>query len=429
MKNNLIILSLLFIATLLWQCGNDGDPQPDTPAPTIASFTPTSGGVGATVTITGTNFSTTAASNVVKFNGKTATVTSATATSIITTVPTGTTTGKITVEVAGKTATSASDFTFLRYTTVSIFAGGATGIGSIDGIGTAAKFDNPYSIAKDSQGNLFVTDNSSHVIRKITPAGVVTTFAGTSGQAGDTNGTGAAARFRGLTGICIDASNNLYVAENLAHRIRKITPEGVVTTFAGSIDGTSGDLDATGTAARFNYPIGVAIDSQNNLYVADDINNKIRKISSTGVVTTLASSISSRFLFVSPQNVLYHATSGGINTMNTNTGASTLLAGSNSVNFYLDGIGENARFAGVRAMSMDTEGNLYVIDSGNYRIRKITPAGVVTTLAGNNTEATINGAIEQASFDSLIGIVVDRPSNTIYVTQGSGGFNLIRKID
>ncbi|TAD93715.1 MAG: hypothetical protein EAY75_00830, partial [Bacteroidetes bacterium] len=401
--------------------------KPNETAPTIASFTPASGGIGATVTITGTNFSTTASSNVVKFNGTAAIVTSATATSIVTTVPVGTTTGKITVEVAGKTATSASDFTFIRYTAVSTLAGGGTG--SADGTGTAARFSEAYQIVTDSQGNCFVTDNSNSTIRKITPQGVVTTFAGTVGQTGNTDGTGAAARFNSPSYMCIDASNNLYVVDFTAHRIRKITPTGEVTTFAGSTSGTSGDVDATGTNARFNNIRGMTIDTQGTLYVMDGTNKKIRKITPAGVVTTMLSNFNTvatvNALHMTSQNILYIGMNINIGIVNQTNGTVTTLAGGNSTGFA-DGTGTNARFALVASIGTDSDGNLYVADQNNNRIRKITPAGVVSTFAGTGTAGLTNGAVAQATFTNVSGISVT--NNSIYVVERSPA-NIIRKIE
>ena len=167
--------------------------------------------------------------------------------------------------------------------TITLFAGSLSSSGSIDGVGSDAKFDEPVGITIDSSGNLFVADNGNNLIRKITPDGNVTTFAG-SGESASTDGTGTAAAFKSPYGIGIDSSDNLYVTDALSHKIRKITPEGVVTTFAGS--GSQGSTDGVGTAASFYYPYDVQVDSSDNLYVADTGNNKIRKILPDGTVST-----------------------------------------------------------------------------------------------------------------------------------------------
>ncbi len=160
--------------------------------------------------------------------------------------------------------------------TVTTFAGAARAYGSDDGTGSAARFKNPSGIAIDAFGNLFVTDSGNHTIRKITPAGVVTTLAGSPGNAGTSDGSGTQARFNGPTGIAVDSFGNIYVADTENHAIRKVSPVGAVTTVAGTI-GVSGSTDGTGTGAQFNEPYGIAIDSSGALYIADTTNDTIRR--------------------------------------------------------------------------------------------------------------------------------------------------------
>ena len=162
---------------------------------------------------------------------------------------------------------------------VSTLAGSGTQ-GSANGSGTGASFGLMTGVAVDSSGNLYVADTSNFLIRKITPAGFVTTFAGT-GSSGSADGTGTAASFKVPVGVAVDSSGNVYVVDAGTLSIRKITPAGVVTTFAGS--GTSGVADGTGTAASFNGPMGIAVDSSGNLYVPDMINSLMRKITPAGV--------------------------------------------------------------------------------------------------------------------------------------------------
>ena len=147
--------------------------------------------------------------------------------------------------------------------------------------------DLPYGVAVDSAGNVYVADYANYTIRKMTPAGVVTTLAGSPGQSGSSDGTGSNARFYYPSGVAVDSTGNVYVADNYNSTIRKVTPAGVVTTLAGSPRQT-GTNDGVGSNARFNSPYGVAVDSAGNVYVADTGNSTIRKVTPAGVVTTLA---------------------------------------------------------------------------------------------------------------------------------------------
>lgn len=237
-------------------------------------------------------------------------------------------------------------------------------------------------IAADAAGNLYVADMLAHVIRKITPAGVVTTFAGSEGVAGHADGTGVAASFNNPNTLAVDASGNIYVADSSNNMVRKITPAGVVSTLAGSI--TQGSADGTGSAARFWGPSGVAVDASGNVYVSDGTNNLIRKITSAGVVTTIAGS--------------------------TTSGAS-------------DGQGAAASFNFPRGIALDATGNLYIADFSNYMVRKITPAGLVTTLAGSTTQGSANGTGTAATFSGPHGITLDANGN-LYVTDSE----MVRKI-
>ena len=261
---------------------------------------------------------------------------------------------------------------------------GRSPAGSVDGTGGNALFNVPTSIAVNSSGTLYVTDSQNYVIRRITPAGVVITFAGNAGSFGSTNGMGSAARFGAPQGAAIDSVGNVYVADTFNHTIRMITPGGVVTTLAG-LAGNFGNADGTGSAARFNSPRGVAVDSAGTVYVADTGNSRIRKITAGGVVTTLAGSI---------------------------PGA-------------VDGTGPAARFNQPRGIAVDGTGNLYVADTGNHTIRKITAGAVVTTLAGAGTVGSNDGTGSAAQFSSPQGVAVDS-AGTLYVADTNN--NMIRQV-
>ena len=269
--------------------------------------------------------------------------------------------------------------------------------GSIDGTGSAARFSGPQGVAVDSAGNVYVGDTGNHTIRKITPAGVVSTLAGSPSLIGSIDGTGSAARFNIPIGVAVDAAGNVYVGDTSNHTIRKISPAGVVSTLAG-LAGNPGIADGTGSAANFNQPFGVAADAAGNVYVADSTNRTIRMITPAGVVSTLAGSATlsgstdgtgSAALFRIPQGVavngagVVYVGDTGNDTIRAITPAAVVstLAGLALNGGSTDGTGSFARFNQPQGVAVDAAGNVYVADRFNNSIRKVTPAGVVTTFA------------------------------------------------
>jgi hypothetical protein len=360
----------------------------------------------------------------------------------------------------GLSAAAQSDYSEVyTFTTIA----GIALTGSVDGVGSEALFSFPFSVAVDSAGNLYVADEGNDTIRKITPAGVVTTLAGFPGTSGSADGTNSAARFNSPRGVAVDANGNLYVADSLNNTIRKMTPAGanwVVTTLAG-LAGNPGSVDGAGANARFSEPVGVAVDSAGNVYVADSLNlsfgsglpnNTIREVTPAGTVTTLAGSagnsgstdgVGANALFNEPQGVavdnagnVYVADTenemirkmtpvhGTTNWMVTTIAGSPFYYGSN------DGEGTNALFHNPTSVAVDSAGNLYVADQENDTIREVTPVGVtweVTTLAGEvDVSGFGNGTGTNAQFDSPSGVAVDSSEN-VYVADG-GNF-VIREIN
>jgi len=324
---------------------------------------------------------------------------------------------------------------------VTTLAGTAGMKGSADGTGAAARFYGPAGVAVDSVGNVYVADYFNSTIRKVTAAGVVTTMAGTAGMNGSADGTGAAARFSGPSGVAVDSAGNVYVADLANSTIRKVTAAGVVTTMAGTA-GMNGSADGTGAAARFSFPNGVAVDSAGNVYVADTANSTIRTVTAAGVVTTTAGSVGmngstngtgavARFdlptgVAVDSVDNVYVADQGN-STIRTVTAAGvvTTLAGTAGMPGSADGTGAVARFNSPAGVAVDSAGNVYVADRDNSTIRKVTTAGVVTTLAGAAGTGSADGTGAAARFDLPNGVAVDGAGNVYVADQGN---ETIRKV-
>ncbi|HUB67132.1 MAG TPA: NHL repeat-containing protein [Candidatus Methylacidiphilales bacterium] len=258
--------------------------------------------------------------------------------------------------------------------------------------GDLAQLSLPNAIAIDGHDNIYVADTDGHIIRKITPDGMVKTLAGVPYNAGFSDGMGSQARFNYPYGIAVSRDGTVYVADTNNQVIRKITPDGMVKTIAGRL-GIKGGSDGPGHSASFNRPFGLAVDDHGNVYVADASNCAIRKITPDGTVTTFAGKASE--------------------TKKPNAGST-------------DGKGDAARFAYPSSLATDHQGNIYVVDTNNYLVRKITPDGVVTTLAGNKGKfGSSDGKGAAAEFNCAIGIAVDDSGN-LYV--GDAGNYLVRKI-
>ena len=305
--------------------------------------------------------------------------------------------------------------------------------------GTAATFRMPYQIALDPAGNLYVADYNNNMIRKITPNGEVTTLAG-SGAEGSADGRGTEASFKNPGGVAVDSRGNVYVADTQNVLIRKITPDGRVTTLAGSK--SQGSSDGKGAEASFRFPTQLAVDSQGNVYVTDGANCLIRKISPDGLVTTLAGSgaqgsadgIGRKASFYFPEGIAVDA-AGNLYVSDednqlirkiTPEGDVTTLAGRWGHVGSKNGESLKATFNSPNGLALDPTGNIYVCDQNNNLIRKVTPKGLVSTLAGQAEETGCdNGPSLQATFNSPSGIAVDSRGN-VYVADSQN--NVIRKI-
>lgn len=329
---------------------------------------------------------------------------------------------------------------------------GANGThGAIDGVGTAARFGNPTSVAVDAAGNVYVADKQNRTLRMIDPTGRVTTLAGLAGSGGTTDGRGTAARFLAPTGVAVDALGQVYVADSDAHTVRRVFASGLVSTFAGAAR-EYGSTDGLGAAARFGIdtasdvyreespnPGSVAVDQHGNTYVADVSNHTIRKITAAGAVTTLAGAAgvpgsadgrgaAAQFNF--PSGVAVNSlgqvfvadTGDGTVRKITPAGFVSTLAGAAGVyptGSSVDGVGSAARFHYPHAVAVDNAGNVFVTDSQDNLVRKITAGGAVSTFAGSGAAQTIDGVGRVAALNQPGGITIDSAGN-LYVAEWSG---------
>jgi hypothetical protein len=323
--------------------GNPGNPDNPNNGSTLAitSVSPDKAENG-TITITGTGFNNTASLNGVQFGALTASIVSATTTQLVVNLPADLPQGDhdITVFANNKFVTKTKAFHLISWR-VSTFAG-TGGSGGVNGPGTTATFQWPAGMVLDNSGNIYVTDLNR--IRKITPQGDVSTVAGSAGS-GSIDANGVNARFSSVTSIVLDAAGNLYVADQMNFTIRKIAPNGDVTTIAGKA-GEFGNVNGIGANARFSMPYGLAINNAGTHLVVGDLNNHvIRQIElATNNVTTIAG---------------------------------------NGQQTSLDGKGLQAGIPGPGSMVYDRDGNLFITEKGGGKVRKMAPDGTITTIGGS----------------------------------------------
>jgi sugar lactone lactonase YvrE len=314
--------------------------------------------------------------------------------------------------------------------------------GTADGPVASARFGAAmYGIAVDAAGNVFVSDTENHTIRVISPAGAVSTLAGRAEQAGSADGTGTDARFNSPRGIALDAAGNVVVADSGNHTIRRVTPAGVVTTLAGGA-GAPGLANAVGTDARFTGPHGVALDPAQNVYVADAGNSVIRRIAPDGTVITLAGGSprghadgdGALARFRNPFSIAWAAASGDLvvgDTFNFTLrrvsllGSVTTIAGTPPGTGTADGAPGIGRLDGPTRMARGPDGTIFIADRQNFAVRALSPAGTLTTLAGlPGVPGVDDGTGSAARFLSVNGIAVDA-SGVVYVTDEQ----VVRRID
>ncbi len=424
----------IFLAVLL-SCKTE-EPPPVLSTPTLTDITPNVGTWNDIVFINGENFGVDATIVDVTFKDSAAVVRRVSNNQMEVIVPEEAGTGPLTITIGEHVFTSI-DFTYetfvLSGTIVSTTAGSSQGL--TDGPADKAKFKFLQGVATDQAGNIFVADMDNHRIRKISTDGEVSTFAGS--EEGLEDGIGSAAKFKYPGDIVIDAFDNVYVADMNNHCIRKISPEGEVITMAGT--GFPGVDDGPGISATFSKPVRLTIDADGNLFVVGYTGHRVRKVTPEGVVSTIAGSspgyedgTGSEAKFFGPHGIAMDSEGnlyvGEYNNHTirkvTQAGVVSTLAGSNSIGDE-DGTGASAKFNAPAGVAIDLDGNILVCDVNNHKIRMITPEGIVTTVAGIGNGYS-DGTEEDAKFNLPIGITV-HTDGTIYVGDRSN--NKVRKIE
>lgn len=302
-----------------------------------------------------------------------------------------------------------------------------------------ALFNAPSGIATDTIGNVFVTDSYNNVIRRISTSGTVTTYGGND-TAGYRNGADSVAEFRTPLGVCTDKAGNVYVADTYNNVIRKISTSGKVTTYAGN--DTLGYRDGADSIAEFSYPVGLVADSAGNIYVTDNGNNVVRKISNTGMVTTVAGSGQPGYkngatdtceflglygIVLDDSNNIYVTEYLNNDVRKISKGMVTTYAGYDSVITPLglrNGKSDSAFFNNPTGLAIDSAGSIYVADEFNNVIRKIHNDSV-TTFAGTSAPGLVNGIDTIAEFNQPLGLALDKKGN-FYVADNQN--YVVRKI-
>jgi len=266
-----------------------------------------------------------------------------------------------------------------------IAGNGTAGYSGDRGAATLARISNPYGVALDSSGNLYIADSHNNRIRKVSTSGMITTVAGngTWGYNGD-NIAATAAELANPTGVALDSSGNLYIADLENARIRRVSTSGIITTVAGkATPGFSGD-GGSATSAELLMPCGIALDSSGNLFIADNNNYRIRKVDASGTITT--------------------------------------VAGDGTAAFNGDGIiATSAEISNPTGVALDSSGNLYIADQGNNRIRKVSTSGIITTVAGGGTGGLGDGGAATSAELSAPSCVVVDSSGNLYIADTNDG--------
>ncbi|GAB3993629.1 hypothetical protein GCM10028807_29380 [Spirosoma daeguense] len=332
---------------------------------------------------------------------------------------------------------------------ISTIAGnGTAGFSGDGGLATNAQLNNPGELVMDRSGNLYIPDFINHRIRKISPDGIISTIAGngTAGSSGD-GGPAIAAQINGPSSMLVDVDNNLFIVEYYGNRIRKVSSDGIITTLAGNgTAGFSGD-GGLATSAQLNSPIAIALDESGNFFVSDRYNQRIRKITSSGIISTVAGTGSAGFngdgnlaidTRINYPNDLDFDRNGNLYITDSNNhrirkmssdGVISTVAGTGIYDYNGDGgLAINAQLNVPTALATDHNGNLFITDTYNFRVRKVSSDGIISTVAGNGMASFYGDGqpAVNALFYNPSGIAVDLVGNCFIVD----GFNhRVRKVD
>ncbi len=415
-STHITAIIFILIAVSISSCSKKNNPNP-TPQSNdvISSLSVSTGPYTTAVTITGNGFSAVPTDQQVFFNGKPATITAATTTQLTTSVPLAAGTGAITIKYKDGVTVKGPNFTYQVALVATTFAGSGVE-GYADGPGVSAMFDGPMGMVTDKAGNIFVADLGNNRIRKITPDGTVSTFAG-SGVAGASDGVGTAATFNHPDFIAMDSSGDFFVTDGENNpRIRKISSSGVVTTYAGSYPGYQ---DGAVNTAQFGTLYGIAVDSNDNVYVCDVGTKHIRKVTADGQVSTVGKGVLNfdyPFQIMADHLNNIYMSNLGDQTIRKITPAGTIT--------YVTNLDGTSNFKGLQGMTIDANGTIYAADEGV--IKKIVNDKVVINYAGNlSLDLPIVGPVAGVSIFSPQGIVVDGAGN-LYLAQSHSG--IISKI-
>jgi hypothetical protein len=426
MKNSIYKIASFCLAAFLIGCQNDDEFSHDPSSPiVIESFIPAQGGGGVEVLINGSNFSGDTSSITVTLNGRRMPVVGANGNQMMVVVPKKVGSGRLVVTIGDQTVETSTDFTYVYTRTVSTFAGSGTA-GYLNGQGTDAAFNfggMRCGLTVDNDLNVYVADGGNHCIRKITPDGTVSTLAGNPNSGGYADGTGSDAKFQTPYDVGVDAEGNVYSVDPWNWDIRKITPEGVATTMAWG-DGAP-------------YCIGVDPVNGDVYYTAHDV-GKIKRITQGGDHTTVIEGLTwPSDIAVDDQHNLWIVLhdNGLIAKFDAGTWNRTVIAGEDGVYGYQDGIGNAARFYSPWGIAIDQNYNLYIAGNGtgdanssspDQSIRYIeTATATVSTFAGSGSAGYSDAIGSAAAFNAPTGVAVDK-NGVVYVLDRKN--NRIRKI-